>query len=68
MEELTPTIVPLGSLAVLFAGIFILVLIKKTSLYREVDKAIEIRMSAKRKEKNESLSDKKKRLELLLKK
>ncbi len=68
MEEVTPTIVPLGSLAVLFAGVSIIVLIKKTSLRREADKAIANRMSAKRDEKNESLSEQKKRLELLLKK
>ena len=68
MEELNPTIVPLGSLAVLFAGVSILVLIRKMSLSREADKSIANRMSAKRKEKNESLSEKKKRLELLLKK
>ncbi len=68
MEELIPTIVPVGSLAFLFAGVSILVLIRKTSLSREADKSIASRMSAKRKEKNESLSEQKKRLELLLKK
>ena len=68
MEELNPTIVPLGSLAVLFAGVSILVLIRKMSLSREADKVIANRMTAKRKEKNESLSEQKKRLELLLKK
>ena len=68
MEDFTPTIVPLGSLAVLFAGVSILVIIRKTNLYRESDKAVASRMSAKRKEKNESLSEQKKRLELLLKK
>ena len=68
MEELNPTIVPLGSLAILFATFSILVLIRKTSLSREADKAIASRMSAKRKEKNESLSEQKKRLELLLRK
>ena len=68
MEDFTPTIVPLGSLAVLFAGVSILVIIRKTNLYREADKAVASRMSAKRKEKNESLSERKKRLEILLKK
>ena len=68
MEELNPTIVPLGSLAVLFAGVSILVLIRKMSLSREADKVMASRMNAKRKEKNESLSEQKKRLELLLKK
>ena len=68
MEEFNPTIVPLGSLAVLFAGVSILVLIRKTILYRQTDTAIESRMSDKRKEKNESLSEQKKRLEILLKK
>ena len=68
MEELNPTIVPLGSLAIIFAGISILILIRKTTLSRETHKAISSRMSAKTKEKNESLSEKKERLELLLKK
>lgn len=68
MEQLNPTIVPLGSLAVLFAVVSLLVLIRKASLSRKADKDIAIKMSAKRKEKNESLSEQKKRLELLLKK
>ena len=68
MEELSTTIIPLGSLAVLFAGVFILAAIMNTSLSRKADKAIASRMSAKRKEKNESLSEQKQRLELLLKK
>ena len=68
MDELSPTIVPLGSLAILFAGVSILVFIRKTTLSRQADKAIARRMKAKRKEKNYSLYEQKKRLELLLKK
>mgnify|MGYP001162264886 CR=1 FL=1 len=68
MDELNPTIVPVGTLAFVFAGFFILVLIRKTSLSRESDKAIASRINAKRIEKNESLSQQKKRLELLLRK
>ncbi len=68
MEELNPTIFPLGSLAVLFTGVSIIVLIRRMNLSREANKVISSRMTAKRKEKNESLSEQKKRLELLLKK
>ncbi len=68
MDEFSPTLVPLGSLAVLFAGVTILIFIRKMNLSRQADKAIERRMNAKRKEKNYSLSEQKKRLEILLKK
>ena len=39
MEELNTTIVPLGSLAFLFAGVSILVLIRRTNLSREAENA-----------------------------
>tara|TARA_Y100001968_G_C19362451_1_gene720575 strand:- start:1112 stop:1309 length:198 start_codon:yes stop_codon:yes gene_type:complete len=62
------TIVPLGSLAVIFGALSIIFIIRKASLAREADEAIKNRMKAKKKEKEESLSERKKRLELLLKK
>ena len=68
MEEINPTIVPLGSLALLFAVISILVFIRKASIARQADESIKNRMEAKRNEKTESLEEQKKRLELLLKK
>ena len=68
MEEMSSTIVPLGSLAVLFAVISILVLLRKASIARQADESIKNRMEAKRNEKTESLEEQKKRLELLLKK
>ena len=68
MEEINPTIVPLGSLALLFAVISILVFIRKASIARQADASIKNRMEAKRNEKTESLEEQKQRLELLLKK
>ena len=68
MEEISATIVPLGSLALIFTVISILVLIRKANIAREADESIKNRMDAKRKEKAESLEEKKRRLELLLKK
>ena len=68
MEELSPKIVPLGSLAIVFAGVYILMFIRKTLLSREAEKSRGIRMSDKRNKKNESLSEQKRRLELLIKK
>ena len=68
MEEMSTTIVPLGSLALIFAMISILVFIRKASIAREADESIKNRMDSKRKENTESLRDQKKRLELLLKK
>ena len=68
MDVLEPKIFPLGSLAVLFAMVSILIIIIKTSISREAQKRIASKMRTKRKEKNESLSEQKKRLELLLKK
>ena len=68
MEEMSTTIVPLGSLALLFAVISILVFLRKASIARQADETIKNRMEAKRNEKTESLEEQKKRLELLLKK
>ena len=68
MEETSATIVPLGSLALVFAVISILVFVRKASIARQADESIKNRMEAKRNEKTESLEEQKKRLELLLKK
>ena len=68
MEEMSATIVPLGSLAFLFAVISVLVFLRKASIARQADESIKNRMEAKRNEKTESLEDQKKRLELLLRK
>ena len=68
MEEMSATIVPLGSLAFLFAVISVLVFLRKASIARQADKSIKNRMEAKRNEKTESLEEQKKRLEILLRK
>ena len=68
MEEMSATIVPLGSLAFLFAVISVLVFLRKTSIARRADASIKNRIEAKRNEKSETLEEQKKRLELLLKK
>jgi len=68
MEEMSTTIVPLGSLALVFAVISILVFLRKANIARQADESIKNRMEAKRNEKTESLEEQKKRLELLLKK
>jgi len=68
MEEMRATIVPLGSLAIVFAVISILVFLRKASIARQADESVKNRMAAKRKEKTESLEEQKKRLELLLRK
>ena len=68
MEEMSATIVPLGSLAFLFAVISVLVFLRKASIARQADESIKNRMEAKRNEKIESLEEQKKRLEILLRK
>ena len=68
MEEMSTTIVPLGSLALIFAVISILVFLRKASIARQADESIKNRMEAKRNEKTESLEEQKKRLEILLRK
>ena len=68
MEEMSATIVPMGSLALLFAVISILVFLRKARIARQADESIKNRMEATRNKKLESLEDQKKRLELLLRK
>ena len=68
MEEMSSTIVPLGSLALIFAVISILVFLRKASIARQAEESIKNRLEAKRNEKTESLEEQKKRLELLLRK
>ncbi len=68
MEEMNATIVPLGSLAFVFAVISILVFLRKASIARQADESIKNRMEEKRNEKAQSLEEQKKRLELLLRK
>ena len=68
MKEMSETIVPLGSLALIFAVILILVFLKKASIARQANESIKNRMEAKRNEKTESLEEQKKRLEILLRK
>ena len=67
MEEMSATIVPLGSLALVFAVISIIVFLRKASIARQADESIKNKFEAKRNVK-ESLDEQKKRLELLLKK
>ena len=55
MEEMSATIVQLGSLAFLFAVISVLVFLRKASIARQADESIKNRMEAKRNEKTESL-------------
>ena len=68
MEEMSETIVPLGSLALLFGVIAILVFLRKARIAREADESIKNRMEAKRNERTESLEEQKKRLELMFRK
>ncbi len=68
MEEMSATIVPLGSLAFLFAVISVLVFLRKASIARQADESIRNRMEARKNEKTESLEEQKKRLEILLRK
>ena len=68
MEEMSATIVPLGTLAFLFAVISVLVFLRKASIARQADASMKKRLEAKRNEKSETLEEQKKRLELLLKK
>tara|TARA_Y100001968_G_scaffold250595_1_gene235677 strand:+ start:248 stop:454 length:207 start_codon:yes stop_codon:yes gene_type:complete len=68
MERINATVVPLGSLAFVFAVISILVFLRKAYIARQADKSIKNRMVATRNEKTESLEEQKKRLEHLLRK
>ncbi len=68
MENLSTTVVPLGSLATLFAMVSVLLFVKKAIKAREAEGAIKNRMDTKLEQTNISLSEQKKRLEALLKK
>ena len=68
MEDMSASIVPLGSLAFLFAVISVLVFLRKASIERQADASIKNKIEAKINEKSETLKEQKQRLELLLKK
>ena len=68
MEGMNATIVPMGSLAFVFAVISILVFLRKANMARQADETVKNRMDAIRNEKTESLEEQKKRLEHLLRK
>ena len=68
MEDMSETIVPLGSLALLFGVMSILVFLRKAINAREADESIKNKMEAKRNERTESLEEQKKRLELMFRK
>tara|TARA_Y100001968_G_scaffold329914_1_gene380381 strand:- start:97 stop:303 length:207 start_codon:yes stop_codon:yes gene_type:complete len=68
MEEMSTTIVPLGSLALIFAVISILVFLRKAAIAKQSDVPSENSLGAIRNEKKETLEEQKKRLELLLRK
>tara|TARA_Y100001968_G_C19172306_1_gene626258 strand:+ start:323 stop:520 length:198 start_codon:yes stop_codon:yes gene_type:complete len=65
---MSETIVPLGTLAVIFAMLSTIVFIRKANIDKQANQTIKNRMDAKRKEKIESIEEQKRRLELLLKK
>ena len=65
---MSETIVPLGTLAVIFAMLSTIVFIRKANIDKQAIQTIKNRMDAKRKEKIESIEEQKRRLELLLKK
>ena len=68
MEGMNETIVPMGSLALVFAVISIIVFLRKANIAKQADESIKKRMDAIRNEKTESLEEQKKRLEHLLRK
>ena len=68
MEGMNETIVPMGSLAFVFAVISIIVFLRKANIAKQADESIKKRMDAMRNEKTESLEEQKKRLEHLLRK
>ena len=59
MEEMSATIVPLGSLALIFAVISILVFLRKASIARQADESIKKRMEAKEMKRATLLKNKK---------
>ena len=68
MNQMSETVVPLGSLALIFAVISFFFFLSKAAIARRANESINNRIKAKRNEKKESLDEQKKRLELLLKK
>jgi len=68
MEGMNETIVPMGSLAFVFAVISIIVFLRKANIAKQADESIKKRMDAIKNEKTESLEEQKKRLEHLLRK
>ena len=68
MEEINATIVPLGSLAILFALFSIIIFIIKASIARQTDVYIKKKFDSKIQEQQESLEEQKRRLEILLRK
>ena len=68
MEGMNETIVPMGSLAFVFAVISIIVFLRKANIAKQADESIKKRIDAMRNEKTESLEEQKKRLEHLLRK
>ena len=68
MENVSEIIVPLGPLAIIFAGISALVLLKKNLKSRESDEAIKTRIADIRAQKIKPITEQRKRLEELLKK
>ena len=65
---MSSTVVPLGVLAILFACIAFLVIIKKAIQAREDDEFIQSRMAEIRAQKNRPLIEQKRKLDELLKK
>ena len=68
MEEISTTQVPIGSLAVILSVIFSIVFIAKAVIARQKDFYDKSNLLAKGNKIEETLEDKKRRLELLLKK
>ena len=65
---MSSTVVPVGSLAIIFAGIIFLVILKKAIVARQSDQVIKNRMAEKLALRNRPLAEQKHRLEELLKK
>ena len=68
MEGMNETVVPLGSLALVFAVISIFVFFRKAKMAKLADESLKNRTDAIENEKTESLEEQKKRLEHLLRK
>ncbi len=67
METISETVVPLGSLALIFAVITVIVFTRKIVKARKLNLTMKTKMESKRKKNIETLDDQKKRLESLLK-